>query len=163
REVRVAKRLHAAAAKIAEHKLAPGAAHDRIAAAVRDIVERADRHVRVVLRPKIDAALDAVATHPRNLPERVAQKKLVDELLGRAVAVGRLSLGNLRDAISHNDLKLPDLTRARLRSGDELLRCDVALSRSLDGVYRRGENYLRFLQKISSILFGTPLGRLLPL
>lgn len=163
REVRVAKHLHAAAAKIAEHKLAPGAGHDRVAAAVRDIVERADRHVRVVLRPKIDAALEAVALQPRNLPERVAQKKLVDELLDRAVAVGQLSLGNLRDAISHNDLKLPDLTRARMRSGDELLRCDDALSRSLDGVYRRGESYLRLLQKISSVLFGTPVGRVLTL
>ncbi|HEX3761787.1 MAG TPA: hypothetical protein VHW23_23975, partial [Kofleriaceae bacterium] len=162
REVRVAKHLHAAARKLAEHKLA-GGDHDRVAAVVHDLVERADQHVRVVLRPKIDAALDAVALHPRNLPERVAQKKLVDELLDRAVEVGQLSLGNLRDAISHNDLKLPDLTRARLRSGDELLRCDDALSRSLDGVYRRGEIYLRLLQKISSILFGTPLGRLLTL
>ncbi|HMG53425.1 MAG TPA: hypothetical protein VK601_08080, partial [Kofleriaceae bacterium] len=163
REVRVAKHLHAAAHKIAEHKLVPGGGHDRVAAAVRDIVERADRHVRVVLRPRIDDALDAVSLHPRNLPERVAQKKLVDELLDRAVAVGQLSLGNLRDAISHNDLKLPDLTRARLRSGDELLRCDDALSRSLDGVYRRGESYLRLLQKVSSVLFGTPVGRLLTL
>jgi hypothetical protein len=162
REVRVAKHLHAAARKLAEHKLA-GGDHERVAAVLRDIVERADRHVRVVLRPKIDAALDAVALRPRNLPERVAQKKLVDELLDRAVEVGQLSLGNLRDAISHSDLKLPDLTRARLRSGDELLRCDDALSRSLDGVYRRGESYLRLLQKISSVLFGTPLGRLLTL
>jgi hypothetical protein len=161
REVRVAKHLHAAARKLAEHEL--GGDHERVAAVVRDLVERADRHVRVVLRPRIDAALDAVALHPRNLPERVAQKKLVDELLDRAVQVGQLSLGNLRDAISHNDLKLPDLTRARLRSGDELLRCDDALARSLDGVYRRGESYLRLLQKISSILFGTPLGRLLTL
>ena len=32
---------------------------------------------------------------------------------------------------------------------------------SLDGVYRRGEIYLRFLQKLSSILFGTRVGRFL--
>ena len=163
REVRVAKHLHAAVAKVAEYQLASRADHERLAAVVRDIVDRADHHVRVVLRPKLEAALDGVALHPRNLPERVAQKKLIDELLDRAVAVGQLSLGNLRDAISHNDLKLPDLSRARLRSGDELLRCDDALSRSLDGVYRRGEGYLRFLQKISSVLFGTRLGRLLTL
>jgi hypothetical protein len=163
REVRVAKHLHAAVAKVAEHRLVSGKDRERLSAAVRDIVECADRNVRVVLRPKIETALDGVALHPRNLPERVAQKKLVDELLDRAVEVGQLSLGNLRDAISHNDLKLPDLTRARLRSGDELLRCDDALSRSLDGVYRRGESYLRWLQKISSVLFGTAFGRLLTL
>ncbi|HEX7840675.1 MAG TPA: hypothetical protein VF469_24525, partial [Kofleriaceae bacterium] len=153
----------AAVAKVGEYRLASPGDHERLAATVRDIVDRADRHVRIVVRPTLDAALDGVALRPRNLPERVAQKKLVDELLDRAVAVGQLSLGNLRDAISHNDLKLPDLTRARLRSGDELLRCDEALSRSLDGVYRRGEGYLRFLQKISSVLFGTRLGRLLTL
>jgi hypothetical protein len=163
REVRVAGHLHAAVAKVGEYRLASPGDHERLATAVRDIVDRADRHVRVVLRPTLEAALDSVALRPRNLPERVAQKKLVDELLDRAVAVGQLSLGNLRDAISHNDLKLPDLTRARLRSGDELLRCDAALSRSLDGVYRRGESYLRFLQKASSVLFGTPVGRVLTL
>ena len=163
REVRVAKHLHAAVAKVAEHRLVAGRDRERLSAAVRDIVDCADRHVRVVLRPKIEAALDGVALHPRNLPERVAQKKLIDELLDRAVEVGQLSLGNLRDAISHNDLKLPDLTRARLRSGDELLRCDDTLSRSLDGVYRRGESYLRWLQKISSVLFGTAVGRVLTL
>ncbi|MBC7978619.1 MAG: hypothetical protein H7138_26840, partial [Myxococcales bacterium] len=163
REVRVAKHLHAAAEKIAECTLATVAAQDRLAAAIRDIVERGDTHVRVMLRPKIEAALDSVDLHPHNLPERVAEKKLVDELLDQAVAAGQLSIGNLRDAISHNDLKMPDLDRRDVRSGDELLRCDLALSRSLDGVYRRGEVYLRFLQRISSVLFGTPLGRLLSL
>jgi len=163
REVRVAKHLHAAAQKVAECSLPTAAAQDRLAAALRDIVEHGDAHVRVVLRPKIEAALDKVDLHPRNLPERVAEKKLVDELLDQAVAAGRLSIGNLRDAISHNDLKLPDLQRQDLRSGDELLRCDRSLARSLDGVYRRGEVYLRALHKLSSILFGTPVGRFLSL
>ncbi|HZJ68307.1 MAG TPA: hypothetical protein VFD36_32620 [Kofleriaceae bacterium] len=163
REVRVAKHLHAAVGKLPACTLAAPADNERLAAAVRDLALRGDGNVRVVLRPKIEAALDKVALHPRNLPERVAGKKLVDELLDQVVAVGRLSIGNLRDAISHNDLKMPDLERHQLRSGDELLRCDVALSRSLDGVYRRGEGYLRALQKISSVLFGTALGRFLTL
>jgi hypothetical protein len=160
REVRVAKHLHAAARKVAACAL-PSAEQERLAAAVRDMVLRGDGQVRGVLRPRIEAALDRVALHPQNLPERVAEKKLVDELLDQAVAIGRLSLGNLRDAISHNDLKMPDLALGRLASGDELLRCDHALSQSLDGVYRRGEGYLRVLQKISSVLFGTRIGRLL--
>jgi hypothetical protein len=163
REVRIAKHLHAAAGKVADCSLPTPAAQDRLAAAVRDLVELGDAHVRVVLRPKIEAALDKVNLHPHNLPERVAEKKLIDELLDQAVDAGRLSIGNLRDAISHNDLKLPDLQRQDLRSGDELLRCDRMLARSLDGVYRRGEGYLRVLHKISSILFGTPLGRFLSL
>lgn len=162
REVRVGKHLHAAAKKVAACTL-PSADQARLAAAVRDLVSRGDANVRVVMRPKIEAALDEVALHPGNLPERVAEKKLIDELLDQAVAVGRLSIGNLRDAISHNDLKMLDLEPGQLVTGDALLRCDHALSRSLDGVYRRGEGYLRVLQKISSVFFGTPVGRLLTL
>jgi hypothetical protein len=163
REVRVAKHLHAAAEKLAACALPSASDNERLAAAVHDLALRGDASVRVALRPRIEAALDDVDLHPRNLPERVAEKKLIDELLDQGVAVGRLSIGNLRDAISHNDLKMPDLRRYQLRSGDELLRCDRALARSLDGVYRRGEAYLRALQKISSVLFGTRLGRLLTL
>jgi hypothetical protein len=163
REVRVAKHLHVAARKLAACTLPSAADQERLAATVHDIVERGDISVRAALRPKLEAALDEVALQPRNLPERVAQKKLIDELLDHAVAGGRLSIGHLRDAISHNDLKIPDLEIAQLRTGDELLRCDHALSRSLDGVYRRGESYLRFFQKVSSILFATALGRLLTL
>jgi hypothetical protein len=163
REVRVAKHLHAAAKKVAACTLASPGEQARLAAAVRDLILRADAHVRIVMRPKIEAALKRVALHPGNLPERVAEKKLVDELLDQAVAVGRLSIGNLRDAISHNDLKMPDLAPGRLLTGDELLRADHALSRSLDGVYRRGEGYLRYLQKLSSVFFGTRIGRLLTL
>jgi hypothetical protein len=72
-----------------------------------------------------------------------------------------LSIGNLRDALSHNDLKMDDLSARQLRDGDQLLRADRALSRSLDGVYQRGEAYLRALQKISSVFFGTPVGRVI--
>jgi hypothetical protein len=163
REVRIAKHLHAAAHKLADLALRSAGERDRLAAAVRDLVQRGDDQVRGALRPKLMAALDGVGLHSRNLPEHVAENKLVDELLDRVVAAGQLSIGPLRDAISHNDLKLPDFKRYQLRAGDALLRCDAALARSLDGVYRRGERYLQWLQKISSVLFGTPLGRVLTL
>ena len=97
------------------------------------------------------------------MPERVAEKTLVDELLDRVVAVGRLTLGDLRDTLSHNDLKMHELELGELKRGDQLLRCDRHLDRSLDGVYRRGEVYLRALQKLSSVLFGTPVGRVITL
>jgi len=159
REVRMAKRLHKASAKVPACELETGADRERLADVLHAITARADANVRASLRPKVEAALDAVGLEPHSLPERVAQKKLVDELLDRAVDVGRLTLGDLRDAISKNDLKLPDLSLDALRSGDQLLRADRVLETSLDGVYRSGEAYLRFLQKMSSILFGTKLGR----
>jgi hypothetical protein len=163
REVRVAKHLHAAASKIATVELETPEERERLSEALHAMTARADANVRDALRPKLEAALDEVGLHPHSLPERVAEKKLIDELLDHAVAVGRLSIGNLRDALSHNDLKMTDVEVGELAGGDQLLRCDRILSEKLDGVYRRGEGYLRFLQKISSILFGTRVGRFLTL
>ena len=163
REVRIAKRMHGASAKLAACNIPSGDDRDRIADLLHVLAGHSDDQVRRVFRPKLEAALDEVGLHPHSLPERVAEKKLVDEMLDRAVGVGRLTLGDLRDTLSHNDLKLPNLELSQLRTGDQLLRADEILSHSLDGVYRRGEVYMRFLQKISSVLFGTPVGRILTL
>ncbi|MCB9560109.1 MAG: hypothetical protein H6709_07065 [Kofleriaceae bacterium] len=160
REVRVARHLRAASRKIARCELGSGDDRARLATAVRAMVARANHNVRTALRPTIETALHEVGLRPRHLPERVAQKKIVDELLDRAVAVGRLSIGDLRDAIAHNDLKLHDLRVKEMVLGDQLLRADKILATDLEGVYRRGEIYLRFLQKVSSVLSGTVLGRL---
>jgi hypothetical protein len=81
-------------------------------------------------------------------------------LLDLIVARGFLRIGDLRDAISRNALKLSDLSGPReFRVGDPLLLADAALARRLDGVYHRGEVYLRLLQRASSLAFGTKLGR----
>ncbi len=159
REVKIAKHVHAAVAKIP----ACGVPSDELTEALHEIRDRADDNVRAVMRPKIEAALDLVDLHPHSLPERVGEKKLIDELLDRAVAVGRLNIGNLRDALSKNDLKANDLELRELKTGDQLLKADDILAKSMDGVYRRGEQYMRYLQKLSSLLFGTKIGRFLSL
>ena len=163
REVRIAKHLHHASERVSECELELPEDRDRLAEVLHEITKRGDTNVRTTLRPKIEAALDEVDLEPRSLPERVAEKKLIDELLDRAVDVGRLTMGDLRDAISKNDLKMPDLTFDAVKRGDQLLRVDRILARSLDGVYRPGEIYLRFLQKLSSLVFGTWFGRILTL
>jgi hypothetical protein len=163
REIRVARRVRSAAGQLPGLELDGDDARARVTDVVHAIVDHANARVRAVLRPEIETALAEVKLVPRHLPGKVAQRKLVDELLDKAVAVGRLSLGDLRDAIAHNDLKLPDLHLTELATGDQLLRADRQLSASLDGVYRRGEIYLRFLQKVSSVLSGTGVGRLLSL
>ena len=163
REIRVARRVRAAARQLPGLELGDDDARARVTDVVHAIVDRANARVRDVLRPEIETALAEVELVPRHLPGRVAQKKLVDELLDKAVSVGSLSLGDLRDALAHNDLKLPDLRPTELATGDQLLRADRLLAASLDGVYRRGEIYLRFLQKVSSVLSGTGPGRLLSL
>jgi len=45
---------------------------------------------------------------PENFPERVALEKLVEELLDRIIGTA-FTMGDLRDAVSRNQLKLPDL------------------------------------------------------
>ena len=113
---------------------------------------------------KLPTLWKAVGLKPRNLPEQVAQKKIVEELLDRVVERGFLSLGDLRDALSRNALKLPDIDGPRtLIFGDPLLQADRRLAELLDGVYRPAEFYLRWMQQLSSLAFGTRMGRFLTL
>jgi hypothetical protein len=131
---------------------------------LHDATERAEQNVRGALRPRIVEVLDAVGLAPRDAPERLARAKLTDELLDQAVHHGFLGIGHLRDAISRNQLKLESLSGPReLLSGDPLLKADRRLGIALDGVYRRAEIYLRTLQRLSSLAFGTAPGRFLTL
>jgi hypothetical protein len=74
-------------------------------AALRDVEEIS----RERIRPLILAALDEVGLVPQNVPEQVARRKLVEELVDRIVEHSYISMGDLRDALSKNDLKLPDV------------------------------------------------------
>lgn len=161
--IRSTRRIRAAVGKLGACTLDSPADRERLSATMHELAAHAERRVRDELRPTILAALHEVRLEPHDLPERVAEKTLVDELLDRAVDTGQLTLGDLRDALSRNELKLPDLQLAELASGDPLLRMDRRLALALDGVHRRGEGYMRALQKFSSLLFGTRIGRLLTL
>lgn len=162
REVRVARRIRAAQAKLALVSASGDDAADlrALRRALHALVGAADASARRALAPKLGRVLDEVGLRPGSLPEEVARTKLVDELIDLALAHGHFDLGQLRDALSRNELKLPDLRGPHeLVFDDPLLRADRRLSVELDGVYRRGEIYLRGLQKISSVLFGTGVGR----
>lgn len=125
-------------------------------------LERAERKLRERFRPLVAEALDEVGLRPANVPERVARNKLIEELLDEVIERDFLAMSDLRDGISRNNLKLPDLQSGRqFFSGDQLLLTDRKLSVLLDGVYHRGEIYLRWPQRLSSLAFGTPLGRVL--
>jgi hypothetical protein len=127
-------------------------------------VHRAERRMREAFRPRVAEVLHDVGMRPGNLPERVALNKLTEELLDRAAERGYLRMGDLRDAVSRNNLRLPDLSGPReFFRGDKLIRANRRLPVALDGVYRRGEFYLRWLQRLSSIAFGTAVGRILVL
>ena len=214
-DILMSKHLRRAGRRLPVVRVTDAQRHD-LALLVRAGWERTEERIRVHFRPQIAGVLEEVGLNPRDIPERVARKKLVEELLDQIVERGFLTMGDFRDALSRNNLKLPDFGRmrehrrdepeddaalergdphaadpfgrqpswsrptwaARARSlvartarrfygglaeffrGDPLLRADVRLADVLDGIYRRGEFYLRWMQQISSLAFGTRAGRL---
>ena len=160
REVLVSKHLRSAARRLPTVRLSDGQRR-ALGGVIHAAVERAEHELRGRFRPLVAGVLDEVKLLPQNLPEEVARDKLVEELLDRIVEHGHLGRGDLRDALSRNHLKLPDLSDpVDLLRGDQLLRADRRLGVVLDGVYRPAEFYLRWMQQLSSLAFGTPTGRL---
>jgi hypothetical protein len=161
REVLLLKRLRSARRRVRSVRLGPRD-RERLSGLLRDAVHGQEQALRDRFGPLIRETLEGVGMRPRNTPERVALDKLVEELLDRVSERGFLTMGDLRDAISRNNLKLPDVAGpAQFLAGDWLLRADRRLAEVLDGVYRGGEAYLRGLQRLSSVAFGTRRGRFL--
>ncbi|MBM4375596.1 MAG: hypothetical protein FJ095_10965 [Deltaproteobacteria bacterium] len=159
RELRVAQRLREAA-KLVRHVRVPAAERKLLARLLDAALADAEENVRDALRSKLHAILERVGLVASTDPERLAREKLVEELLDVTLDQGFLGFGALRDALSRNQLKLPDLADAReFWDGDPLLCADALLDDELDGVYRSSEVYLRAFQKVSSVPFGTELGR----
>jgi hypothetical protein len=163
RDVLVVKHLGEAAARLPATRIGERARR-RLETLLETATQTVQGQLRKQFRGQIDSVLDRVRLVPANLPERVARQKMVDELVDRIVKQGFLAMGDLRDALSRNNLKLPDVDTVgfdRWVAGDQLLEIDRLLADELDGVYRSGEIYMRLPQRLSSLAFGTPLGRFL--
>ena len=159
REVAMSNHLRGAAKRLAKVKLSK-ANRLRLEGLLMPAVHQAEEALRDRFRPLIRDVLKRQWIAPRNLPEQIAFEKLVEELLDQIVHNGYLTLGDLRDAASRNQLKLPDLSGpSELFRGGKLLETDRMLAESLDGVHRRGEIYLRWLQRFSAFASGTRKGR----
>lgn len=157
------KHLRSAAGRVPYCRL-PLEERSRLARLLHAALGRAERKLRETFRPVIGGVLAEVGMVPGNLPEQTALHKMREELLDRVVERGYLNMGDLRDSVSRNNLKLPDLAGPKeLVLGDRLIRANRRMPAALDGVYHRGEFYLRWLQRLSSLAFGTVLGRFLVL
>jgi len=127
-------------------------------------VQRSEERLRERFRPLLITALEDVGLSPRNPPERVSFYKMVEEFIDRVLSHGYVTFSDLRDIISRNKLKLPDLSDPQdFLRGDPLLRLDRRLGTLLDGVYKPSEFYLRWLERFTAWNFGTKVGRLLTL
>jgi len=159
REVAMAKHLASAASRLTYVRLS-GNDRNRLTELIQNAASISESQMRDRMRPVLYETLLSVDLVPKSIPEKVAMDKLVDEALDCIAQRGYLTMGYLRDAISRNDLKLPDIQEIReVWRGDSLLRADDRLDLALDGVYRRGEFYLRWLQVVSSFFFGSQWGR----
>jgi hypothetical protein len=117
---------------------------------------------RETLRPRIAAAIREAGLVPGCLVEDAALEKLIDELLDTALRRGFLPFASVRDAVSRNQVKLPDLRGpGEWLAGDPLLRLDERLAATLDGAYRPAPVYLSLMQRLSAAFFGWSAGRLL--
>jgi hypothetical protein len=138
------------------------AARERLAHLLHEALHQVEQRLRNELRPEILRVLDRVGLVPENVAETVSRDKLVEELLDRVAERDFLTIGDLRDALARNRLKLPDVAGpVAFFSGDRLIRANRGLAETMDGIYRRGEIYLRWLQRLSSAAFGTVIGRFL--
>jgi hypothetical protein len=159
RYVRIARHLRSAAGRLSAVRLAD-ADRQHLGRLLHAALGRSEEALRARFGPILTTALHDVGLTPANPPERAAFNKMVEEMLDRITAQGFLSFSDLRDAISRNQLKMPDLPdpRAFIR-GDPLLRLDRRLGQLLDGVYRPGELYMRLLERTTALNFGTTAGR----
>ena len=163
RQVNLVRRLRGAAHRLASVSL-PETDRKDLLQCFHAAVGRHEEQMRDRFRPLLLSSLDEAGLRPRNYAERVARDKIIEELLDRIVDRGFLTMGDLRDALARNRLKLADLSGpGEFVAGDPLLRANTKLAVSLDGVYHRGEVYLRGLQRVSSLAFGTVIGRFLSL
>lgn len=127
-------------------------------------LDRTEGALRAKLEPPIRSAFRDAGLKATYLVEEAAFDKLVDDILDDISARGFDSFGNVRDAVSRGQVKLPDLTSlGELASGDPLLRADKNLAASLDGAYRPAPAYLLAMQRLSAIAFGTMLSRAITL
>jgi hypothetical protein len=163
RDVLMSQHLRTAERRLTAVRL-PEKQRRQLSGLLRTAIARVESRLRDRFRLLVLTALDEVGLTPANFSEKVARDKLGEELLDRVTERGFLSIGDLRDALSRNNMKLPDFGGVKdLFYGDPLLKADRRLGEILRGIYRPAEFYLRWLQQLTSLSFGTRIGRFLTL
>lgn len=159
RLVRITRHLRHAAQRLATARLSD-ADRQHLGGLLQAALRHSEEGLRSRFRPLLIDALHTAGLEPNSPPEQTAFQKMVEELLDRIAGPGFITFGDLRDTISRNQLKLPDLRDPQdFIRGDPLLRLDRRLATLLDGIYRPGEIYMRWLERLSSLSFGTATGR----
>jgi hypothetical protein len=163
RLVRIAKHLRAANQKLGTVRLSD-TDRNHLTRLLNQALSKTEEALRTRFRPVLETALSDVGLQPDGPLQQAAFEKIVAELLDRISTYGYLTFAELRDTISRNQLKLADLHEPEdFIRGDPLIRLDRRLGSLLDGVYRPGEFYVRWLERFTSMKFGTWWGRAITL
>ena len=132
---------------------------DRFSTLLATLTARVTTRLDAQLTPRLEWAMREADFIPRNHRENVAAHKMRCELLDVIKRRRGLKFTDVRDIVARNILRLPDPTLTEIIHGDRLGRFDQAAARALPGVYRPGELYIKGLQQLGSLLFGTDTGR----
>jgi hypothetical protein len=163
RRVNVLRRLRAALRHL-DRLAIPEMAKQRLEHLLLHAIHASEKRVCDENRPILNEVLDEVGIVAENQAERISRAKMVEELLDTLCARGFLKMSDLRDALARSRVKLNDLSGPKeLILGDPIIRANRKLALRMDGIYHRGEIYMRALQRLSSLGFGTKVGRLLVL
>ena len=161
RDVLMLKHLRSAARRLAVVRISDDQRR-QLALLVHEAIVRVEARLRQRLRPKIAAALDDGRTEAAE-PARARGPKET----GRGIAGPDLRARFPLDGRpARRDLAQQPETARSCRRPRLPARRSAAAGRpqagpALDGVYRRGEIYLRWMQRLSSLGFGTRVGRFL--
>lgn len=128
---------------------------------VQQIIDKTNTQLKEEFNSILNEGFQKNQLIPQSSQEKVGFEKLKEELIDQMIERGRFRFSYLRDILSRNELKLPDLTLKLIVSSDQLLSLDKYFRQHLFGVYTGGEIYMRILQRLSSLLFGNLLGRFL--
>ena len=159
--VHITKHLRSAAFRLTMARVSDED-RQRLAQLLQSALQSSEKRLRDRFRPILAAAFYDVGLVASSPPEQVSLNKMIEELLDRTTEYGFVTFSDLRDTVSRNQFKLPDLADPHdFWQGDPLLRLDRRLAALLEGVYRQGQFYLRWLESCSSLFFGTGLGRFL--
>jgi hypothetical protein len=134
---------------------------ERFSVPLKRLSEQLSTRLAGQLRPHLRASLEEAGFNPTNHRERVAAHKMREELLDVIQHRRHLKFTDVRDIVARNILRLPDPTLEEIRYGDRLAHFDRIAAKTLPGVYKPGEFYVKGLQQLGAPLFGTPRGRLI--
>lgn len=126
---------------------------------VRKALQKTKQKISAQIEPVVVAAMEEQNFPRKTLDQKMAFHKVQKGYLDIISEDGYSYFARLRDLVSRNRMALENLETKQVVTGDQLIKLDRLLGKQLRGIHRPAELYIRFLQIVSAMFFGTPTGR----